>query len=130
MPNGEVLEEHSTGTSSLFAVESQAMPGIDFQRVRSNVSLVQVLDLFGFKPTGRCGNELPGECPIHPAQQRRSRAFTAKIAKNVYHGYVCGAAGDPINLWARVHRTDVFAATLDLCEKLHCEVPWIGRPEA
>ena len=50
------------------------MPEIDFQQVRSQITIEQVLDLLGFIPTARVGVRLRGPCPIHGSRLARSRS--------------------------------------------------------
>jgi len=65
------------------------MPGIDFQAVRSLVSMAQVLERIGFVPAEH--------------------------------------SGDQLDLWAAVAKTDLHTAAINLCEKLHLDVPWVHR---
>ena len=41
------------------------MPGVDFDRVRREITMEQVLDLLGFAPTSRSGVQWYGRCPLH-----------------------------------------------------------------
>ena len=103
------------------------MPGGDFQAVRSRVSMRQVLELLGFVPSVVRGDQVYGQCPIDRSAARRGRSFSAKLAKNNYRCFVCGAQGNPLDLWAAATHPNLFAAAVDLCEQLHTEVPWIRR---
>jgi hypothetical protein len=39
------------------------MPGIDFDRLRREISMEQILDLLGFEHTQRTGDQSYGACP-------------------------------------------------------------------
>lgn len=103
------------------------MPGIDFAIVRSKISLAQVLDLVGFVPQRRSANQLRGPCPVHRCTRRRSRSFSANLTRQQYRCFHCGSAGSQLELWAGVTQQTVYAAALDLCQRLGVDVPWIHR---
>jgi CHC2-type zinc finger protein len=109
------------------------MPAVDFQAVRASVSLAQVLELIGFEPTERRGNQWRGPCPIHGSTSRKSRSFSAHLGKNAFRCFRCGAEGNQLDLWTTVSGTDLHAATLTLCRRLGLEVPCLPsrpRPQA
>jgi hypothetical protein len=70
-----------TGSSSLlplvlvgnhtFRWAEWAMPGVDFQEVRSRISMGQVLDLLGFVAQETHGDEVRGACPVHRSSSSR-----------------------------------------------------------
>ena len=41
------------------------MPGVDFDRVRTEITMEQVLSLLGFQPSTRSGVQWYGSCPLH-----------------------------------------------------------------
>jgi hypothetical protein len=55
--------------------ENWPMPGIDFRRLRSEITMQQVLDLLGFQPAHRKGDQWYGACPLHASPSRRRRPF-------------------------------------------------------
>ena len=103
------------------------VPGIDFEAVRSQVSMAQVLKLLGFVAQRSKGEQVRGPCPVHRSASPRSRSFSANLGKNAYRCFGCGSAGNQLDLWAAATKTSLHDATIDLCEKLHLEVPWIRR---
>jgi DNA primase len=103
------------------------MPGIDFNVVRSSVSIAQVLDLIGFEPAVSHGDQLRGRCPVHGSNSPRSKSFSVNLTKHRYQCFKCGSAGGQLELWAAVRGITVYQAALDLCEQLGVEVPWIRR---
>jgi hypothetical protein len=103
------------------------MPGVDFHAVRSMVSMAQVLDLVGFAGHPSPRGQLRGPCPIHGSRGPRSRCFSVHIGRNAYQCFKCGSSGNQLDLWAAVRKTDLHAAAVDLCQKLHLDVPWIHK---
>ena len=106
---------------------TSTMPGIDFRAVRSIVSMAEVLKLVGFVPSQSCGEQWRGPCPIHRSEHPRSRTFSVHLARNAYQCFHCGSSGNQLDLWAALTQTDLHAATIDLCERLHLEIPWIRQ---
>jgi DNA primase len=104
------------------------MPGIDFRRARSQVHLLEVLELIGFAPSGRRGQQLRGPCPVHRSRTPRSRSFGAHLGQGVWHCFRCGAGGNVLDLWMAVTHQDLHAAVIDLCTRLGRAVPWLPRP--
>ena len=51
--------------------------------------------------------------------------FAAHLGKNVYHCFRCGAGGNALDLWAALTRQSLYAAVVDLCERLGRPVPWL-----
>ena len=51
------------------------MPGINFDQLRKEISIEEVLSLIGFEQTSRSGNQLRGPCPVHGSTSSSSRTF-------------------------------------------------------
>ena len=131
----------STGSSSLFGTfrcpgrpkgckclqRRRPMPGVDFQAVRSLVSIAQVLERIGFVPAECSGDQVRGPCPVHGSNSPKSRSFSANPARNAYQCFKCGSTGNQLDLWAAVTKTDLYTAAIDLCEKFHLDVPWVRK---
>jgi DNA primase len=100
------------------------MPGIDFPELRKLVSMAEVLRLLGFEPHERSGVQLRGACPLHESSAG-SRVFSVNLAKNTFQCFKCGAGGNHLDLWARVIRKPLYEAALDLCHRLHRNVPYL-----
>ena len=103
------------------------MPGVDFRAVRSVVSMAEVLDLLGFVGQGAGAHQLRGRCPVHGSTTPTSRSFAVHLRKNAFHCFRCGASGNQLDLWAAVTKQSIHAAAVDLCTRLHRDIPWIGR---
>jgi DNA primase len=103
------------------------MPGVDFRAVRARVSMTEVLELLGFVGQESQAGQLRGRCPVHGSTTPSSRCFSVNPRKNAFHCFKCGASGNQLDLWAAVTQQSVHAAAVDLCIKLHRDVPWIER---
>jgi DNA primase len=104
------------------------MPGIDFWRLRQQLSLAQVLDLVGFAPTTRRGPQVRGPCPVHGSRAPRSRSFAAHLEKHCWRCFGCGAGGNALDLYLAATRLPVYEGALELCAQLHVPVPCCDRP--
>lgn len=103
------------------------MPGVDFQAVRSMVSMQQVLELLGFVPTATRGQQVYGDCPVRRCSNRRRHAFTANLVKNNYRCLLCGSKGNHLDLWAAATNQNLYDAAIDICKQKNAEVPWVHR---
>jgi DNA primase len=106
------------------------MPGIDFAELRRRLHVNQVLELLDFVPRQRQGNQVRGPCPVHGSRAPRSRSFAAHLGRHCWHCFRCGAGGNALDLWAAVTRRPLYQAALDLCCRLHLEVPWLPARRA
>jgi DNA primase len=123
--------EEFTVSSSLFWSGGRAeafVPGVDFRAVRELISMVDVLDLIGFESQAAANGGLRGPCPIHGSRSAKSRSFAVNVKLNVYRCFTCGSAGNHLDLYAAFRRQGTYQAALELCAKLHRDVPWI-RPQ-
>jgi DNA primase len=101
------------------------VPGIDFDRLRDEITMEQVLYLVGFEPASRNGDQWYGCCPLHDCTSEGRRAFSVNVAMRVYCCHKCQSKGSQIQLWATVTDKPLYPATIDLCRLLGREVPWI-----
>lgn len=111
------------------------MPGIRFAEVRARVTIAEVLGLVGFVPCETSGDQVRGSCPVHRSATSSGRSFSANLRLHIYSSLKCGAVGNQLDLYAAVTGSSLFAATVELCEWLHREVPWVlevrsSRPRA
>lgn len=77
--------------------------------------MAQVLELIGFEPTARSGDQLRGPCPIHRSTSRQSTSFSVNVVKHRYRCFKCGSSGGQLELWAALQGISVYQAALDLC---------------
>lgn len=103
------------------------MPGVDFQILRTEITMNEVLDQLDFQPTSRSGNQVRGPCPIHDSQSASSRTFSVNLDSGRYYCHKCNSHGNQLELWAAIHKQTIYEAAVDLCGRLNKEVPWINR---
>jgi DNA primase len=103
------------------------MPGIDFHRLRREITMEQVLDLLAFQPSQRTGDQWYGGCPVHGSTSDRARHFSVNVATRRYHCHKCHSQGNQLELWAAVAEKKLHPAMIDLCHALGREIPWIRR---
>lgn len=100
------------------------MPGVDFNVLRKEITMEQVLNQLRFQATGRSGSQLGGPCPVHRSSSSRSRTFSVNLDTGRYK---CHSYGNQIELWAAVNDMPPYEAAVDLCRVLGRQVPWIQR---
>jgi len=103
------------------------VPAVDFRAVRELISMADVLELIGWAALSRAGPARRGPCPVHRARTANSRSFAVHLHRQVYCCCRCGSSGNHLDLYAAVTRQGVYAAALDLCERVRRPVPWL-RP--
>ena len=103
------------------------MPGIDFDRLRREITMEQVLGVLGFEPSRRSGEQWYGCCPLHDATSRRRRPFSVNVAIGRYYCHQCHSKGNQIELWAAFTKIPLYPASIVLCHKFGRDVPWIQR---
>src|SRR5262249_35935566 len=101
------------------------MRGIDYAQARAQVRIDEVLDLMGYELRRITGGAGRWPCPLHRSQSATSRIFAVHLRKNVYHCFACGAGGNALDLWATWTQQHLYAAVLDLFQRLGREVPWL-----
>jgi DNA primase len=103
------------------------VPGVDFDRIRTEIKMEQVLDLLGFQPSSRSGAQWYGSCPLHERGLRRRRSFSVNVAIGRYCCHRCHSCGNQLELWAAATRLPLRQAAIDLCRRLGRDIPWIER---
>jgi len=103
------------------------MPGIDFDRLRKQITMEQVLDLLGFTPCQRAGDQWYGPCPLHASPPGRQRCFSVNVAIGRYYCHRCRSRGHQLELWAAATKLPLYPAALDLCRELGADIPWLHR---
>lgn len=103
------------------------MPGVDFNVLRAEISMEDVLNQLGFKPTTLDANQLHGPCPVHGSTSTASRSFSVNLEKRRYYCHKCESKGNQLELWAAVHKLSIYDAAIDLCRALGREIPQVTR---
>lgn len=103
------------------------MPGVDFDRLRAEITMEQVLELLGFQPSQRTGDQWYGCCPVQGCPSGRRRFFSVNVASGRYCCHRCHSQGNQLELWASATKLSLHPAMVELCRVLGREVPWIRR---
>jgi hypothetical protein len=103
------------------------MPGIDFNRLRHEITMEKVLRLLRFECTRQRGDQRYGYCPLHESERKHRTAFSVNVAMACYYCHKCKSCGDQFALWAEATQTPIRQATINLCHQLRKDVPWIRR---
>jgi len=110
---------HNPSTPTDAADSSPA--GLDFRRLRREVSMADVLGHLGYFDSLRgSGPQRRGPCPLHDSAEDRQRSFSVNLAKGVFRCFhpPCQAAGNTLDLWAAVHRLPIDQAARHLAQTL------------
>ena len=107
------------------------MAGVDFNALRNEITMEDVLNHLGFVPASQSGDQLHGPCP-HPEGTRGStsagsRSLPVNLQTGRYYCHKCQSHGNQLELWDAVHRFPIYEAAVDLCRALGRDVPWIER---
>ena len=103
------------------------MAGIDFNELRNQIKMEDVLQQLGFKSITNMGDQARGPCPVHGSTSPQSRSFSVNLREGRYYCHKCHSKGNQLELWAAVHKLPIYEAALDLCRALARDVPWITR---
>lgn len=107
--------------------KEMTMPGVDFNVLRNEITMEQVLNQLGFQPTTRSANQLHGPCPVHRSTSKSSGTFSVNLATGRYYCHKCHSKGNQLELWAAVYKLTIYEAAVNLCNDLGRDVPWIKR---
>jgi len=103
------------------------MPGVDFNVLRAEITMKDVLNQLGFTPSSRSGSQLHGPCPVHSSSSNTSRSFSVNLDQGRYYCHKCQSQGNQLDLWAAVHKLSFYEAAVDLCRAMGRDVPQITR---
>ena len=103
------------------------MPGVNFDRVRTEITMEQVLDLLGFRPSNRPGVQWYGRGPSPECRPGHRRSLSVNVAIHRYFCHRCHSHGNQLELWAAAWQQPLHQAAIDLWYRLGREIPWIGR---
>ena len=103
---------------------------IDYRAVRSQISMERVLELIDYHPTSHRGHQLRGACPFHSPERPHPRCFSVELKKGLFRCFTCGAQGNQLDLWARLHRLPLYRAAADLCHHAGIRIPIINSDSA
>jgi hypothetical protein len=103
------------------------VPGIDFDRLRTEITMQQVLQLLNFEPARCRGDQWCGHCPLPGCPAGRRPCFSVNVALGRYWCHRCHRHGHQLELWAAATGLLLHPATISLCAALGRDVPWIRR---
>jgi DNA primase len=103
------------------------VPGVDFDRVRTEITMEHVLSLLGFQSLHRSGVQWYGSCPLQECASSRRCSFSVNVALGRYCCHRCHSHGNQLELWAAATKLPLYQAAIDLCQRLGRDVPWIRR---
>jgi len=103
------------------------MPGVDFDVIRREITMQQVLDEIGFRATRHNANQRHGLCPVHGSASTTSHLFSVNLGTGRYYCHRCKSHGNQLELYAAVQGTTLYQAAVDLCHATGRDVPWIKR---
>jgi len=101
------------------------MPGVNFQVLREQITMRDVLQQLQFEAMVRHGDQWRGPCPVHCSRNPRSRSFSVNVALGRYQCFSCGSRGHALALWSAVRGVTLYAAAVELCQVLGVKVPWV-----
>src|SRR5664279_5020872 len=78
------------------------MPYIDFAKLKTEVSIVDVLTMLAVANLKKQGEQLRGCCPVHRGTS--DREFVVTPVKQAYYCFGCKSGGDVIKLVAGVNK--------------------------
>ena len=104
------------------------MSGIDYRELRRQITMREVLDLIGFRPASRHGDQLRGPCPIPNCRRTSDRSFSVHLTRHVYRCFACHSHGNALDLWTVMHGLSLHDAASDLCHALNLHLPFMAPP--
>jgi len=90
------------------------VPGVDFETVRREITMEQVLDLLGLQPSTRSGVQWYGSCPLHASRAGHRRWSSVNVALGCSYCHGCRSHGNPLVLSAAVGKLPLYHAAIDL----------------
>jgi hypothetical protein len=99
--------------------------GVDVDRVRTEITMEQVLSLLRLQPPNLSSVQSYGSCPLHESTSRRARSGSVNVAIGRYSCHRLENHGHQLDLWAAARRPPPHQAAIDLCGQLGRDVPWI-----
>jgi DNA primase len=100
------------------------MPGVNFQLLREQIAMRDVLRLLQFDGRVLHGDQWRGPCPVHGSRNPQSCSFSVNVRLGRYQCFVCGSRGNALELWSAVRGVKLHAAAVELCQLLGMEIPW------
>ena len=94
------------------------MPGVDFQSLRNEITMEDVLNQLGFVPANQTGGQLHGPCPVHGSTSAGSRSLSVNLQTGRYYCHKCQSHGNQLELWAAVECVELLSGQLEILRQL------------
>jgi hypothetical protein len=96
------------------------MPRVDFNGVRTEFTMKQVLSLLGLQPSNRSGAHWYGSCPLQePTWRGLRRSFSVSVVFGRCDRHGCDSHGNQLELWAAAAKLPLHQAAIDPCHRLN-----------
>ncbi|TWU20745.1 DNA primase [Bythopirellula polymerisocia] len=108
--------------------DNRRLDPIDFKALKTQISILKVLELFDWRPTKKRGDELRGPCPVHGSKSPTSTILAVSTSKNAWKCHKCEAGGNQLDLAAHyfgLRRDQCVRVAVALCRELGREIPRI-----
>jgi transposase len=121
--HNEAQEPHRKVVTATHPIVRSKLPPLNFQKLREQLKMAEVLELLHWQPRSRKGAQLRGPCPIHGQESEKDDQFSANIDKHAFQCFRCKRAGNALDFWMQFTNTDEHIAAWDLIIKLHLDPP-------
>ena len=103
---------------------------IDFRTLKENVTVLDVLNLYGWTPTAvrKGGAELRGPCPVHGSKSEKSTILSVSPSRNAWKCFKCGSGGNQLDLAAHyfnLPQGQSARVAVALCRRFGIDIPRI-----
>lgn len=97
------------------------MPSINFDFVHRQITLIQVIELTGFRLCERSVNMARTACPCRCTDS--PRICSVSFAKSMWQCWRCRVGGGALDWYRHFVRKPIYEATIDLYERLGLDLP-------
>lgn len=102
------------------------MPFLDFNAIKRDCPLHDVLLHLGWRPIWSRGDQQRGPCLLHHSERPRSRSFA--VSGDGWFCHKCKIGGDQIRLWAELHHLPPFEAAIAMATTVGRPIYYLRRP--
>ena len=103
------------------------MAGVDFNILRNEIRMEQVLEQLHFERVGQSGEQLRRSCPVHGSSNPSSRTFSVNLDTRAIPLSQMQEQRKPVGVMGRSPRALDIEAAIDFCRALGRPVPRIKR---
>jgi hypothetical protein len=101
------------------------MPSIDFDALRSAVTLEEVVMLTGYRVHFLSGNSGRGPCPFGCGTD--NRCCSLDLRGKTFRCWRCHRGGGSLDFYAALTGKEIYTASLELCRRMRVQVPFVAR---